>query len=90
MILSDPIPWCFVPPGAVVMLDGPRTVLLNAVQLDGTGLAFVESMAEPMRYDHTQTVRLVMLDEGDALATLAAAGLNPEIIPDPTPTPGER
>jgi hypothetical protein len=76
MNLSPPIPWRDVPTGAVVLLDGvPRTVLVDPGH---AGMAGVEGL--PLFRPETDTVQLVVLDDADAVATLAAAGLNPEPI----------
>lgn len=91
MILSDPVPWSCVPVGAVV-LDGdtPRAVLANG-PMPPMGRDIPEWIyadlrtvllegARPKEVRQIDTVQLVMLDESDAMATLAAAGLTPEII----------
>lgn len=85
MILSEPIPWHDVPVGAVVLLDGvPRTVLLNEPMYPSfpgdSRVVLVEGRIMPPTNSGLATVQLVMLDESDAVAALAAAGLNHEII----------
>ena len=79
MILSPPLPWGLVPAGAVVLIDGvPRTVLAAA---HGTGLStiFLEGLP-PRTVDPASYTQLVSLDDTDAIAAFAAAGLNPEVI----------
>jgi len=81
MNLSPPIPWRDVPIGAVVLLHGiPRRVLVNCTMLDGAGSALLEGVPEMMIFSPADTVQLVLLDDADAVATLAAAGLHPEPI----------
>lgn len=83
MIISEPIPWSPVPPGAVVLLrdgDVPRLVLINAARLDGAGWTLIEGVEGMTPYCPGDLVRMVALDDHDAVATLAAAGLNPEEI----------
>lgn len=88
MILSDPIPWSYVPAGAQVLFGGvPRTVLLNepyphppwqhyrTVRLEGLGVEMPQAI---------DTVQLVVLDGDDAVANLLAAGLTAAQI-EPAP-----
>ncbi len=80
MQLSAPIPWSLVPIGAVVMLDGaPRTLLSKTPGTGGVFTVLPEGLPGGNVLDR-DTVQLVMLDDTDAVATLAAAGLNPEEI----------
>lgn len=84
MNLSPPIPWRDVPVGAVVLLDQPRTVLANTVDRHGLYCeVLIEGRAEPAHVEAdgpNGLVQLVLLDDADAVATLAAAGLNPEPV----------
>lgn len=80
MILSPPIPWALVPNGAVVLhLGVPRTVLVAPGPHGGDGV-WLEGSPIPWYVAPGTTVQLVLLDESDVVAALAAAGLNPEII----------
>lgn len=70
------LPWSQVQPGMVVLLEGvPRTVLIA----DSWHTFMVEG-APPIYPEYGAMAELVLLDDADAVATLAAAGLNPEII----------
>lgn len=87
MILSPPIVWRFVPVGAVVLLadgDIPRRVIMNESIHPGrpgdSRVVLIEGRSMPPTVGGLSTVRLVALDDADAVATLRAAGLNPEII----------
>lgn len=82
MKLSAPIPWSLVPAGAVVLLPGddtPRTVITVTSDRYGS-MALLEGAATPRSAPPWERVQLVILDDTDAVAALAAAGLNPEII----------
>ena len=79
MKLSPPIPWSLVPDGAVVLWRGaPRRVLLSPGP--NGGVAVLEGLNVPIYVLSGSMTQLVELDEADAVATLSAAGLNPEII----------
>jgi hypothetical protein len=81
MKLSAPIPWSLVPAGAVVLLPDHTVRTVHAVLTDKLVPYTVLMEGLPPRLvDPNATVELVILDETDAVATLAAAGLNPEII----------
>lgn len=87
MNISPPIPWHLVPVGAVVLdHDTPRTVLGNDPLEYGELLYFRLSPAESWRAVLLEgmapliaradiTTNLVTLDDTDAAAVLAAAGL---------------
>lgn len=81
MILSDPVPWSYVPVGAVVFFAGaPRTVLVATPGTGGVLSLLLEGLPPGNVLGYRDTVRLVTLDDSDAMTTLAAAGLNPEPI----------
>lgn len=83
MKLSPPIPWSLVPDGAVVLWrDAPRRVLLGPGP--NGDAAWLEGLDVPMYVPPGSTTQLVELDEADAIANLAAAGLSPEIIDEST------
>jgi len=85
MKLSQPIPWRDVPPGVVVLHFGKPALVVHRRNdpAYGTTHFMIEGhpewivTAEAAVYLTTQ---LVQLDDTDAVATLAAAGLHPEII----------
>jgi hypothetical protein len=80
--VSPPVAWRDVPVGAVVLDDGtPRTVLHKAPSLGAHGLRTVLLEGRtPFVINDGAEVRMVALDDADALATLARAGLDPIII----------
>lgn len=81
MNLSPPIPWRDVPRGAVVLYGIPRRVLVKAPYLGAHGLRSVLlEGVPPFVVNDDAGVQLVLLDDADAVANLAAAGLNPEPI----------
>ena len=80
MNVSPPIPWRDVPVGAVVLYGGtPRTVVAN---WENCGICLVLLEGDPgSHYPRADdTVQLVLLDDADAVANLAAAGLTIEPI----------
>lgn len=86
MRLSPPVPWRDVPRGAVVLFGGVcRTVLANRPSTHAPGrerFLLLEGCAPSHAFSDGPygTVQLVLLDEADAITTLAAAGLNPEVL----------
>lgn len=90
MIVSPPLSWGSVPVGAVALIDGvPRTVLAVRPVVTGEHLprqltadlltVLIEGIP-PRTVKDTDLVQLAWLDDTDAIAALAAAGLNPEVI----------
>jgi hypothetical protein len=80
MIITDPVPWSYVPVGAQVLLHGvPRTVLINAPLYpnspDDSRVVLVEGIVSPPTISGLSTVQLVIMDEADAVANLQAAAL---------------
>lgn len=84
MIIHPPTMWQHVPVGAVVLIGGvPRRVIANGPMFpsrpDDWRVILVEGCAMPATLG-LHTVSMVTLDDADAMATLAAAGLHPEVI----------
>lgn len=84
MKLTDPLPWHLVPVGAQVLLyddDVPRTVLDSGPYwFGGLWYTLIEGELDTRLFRPDDTVRMVILEETDAVASLQAAGLTAEVI----------
>lgn len=86
MRLSPAVPWRDVMAGAIVLDHGiPRRVIDRSHFVPTGSIAFLlEGLDAPLvitdEFAREPCVQLVLLEPADAIATLAAAGLNPEVL----------
>jgi len=80
MIIHPAKPWWTVVAGDVVLIGGtPHTIIGTSFGVEPIGTAYVEGLP-PLHVAPYSYVQPVILEPSDAVATLAAAGLDPEII----------
>lgn len=79
MIITE-MPWSMVMPGMVVRWRDVDRMVSHIIDTRSGCLAWLEGLEMPVPATPDQVAQVVTLGEADAVATLAAAGLNPEII----------